>query len=341
MNQSVLEAKKAVVKEVANKITESQSTVVVEYRGLSVAKMTELRRKLRDENVEMKIYKNKLVSRAAESVGFEALNESLTGPNAFVFGEDAVAPSRLLAEFARKNKALVFKSGIVEGKLVTVDMLKELATLPNRDGMIAMLLGLFQAPVRNLAYALDQVAEQKESEPEAEVKTEPEVVAVEAEAQEAPAEAVKPEEPVKEAKPEAEAKPEEVVKEAKPKATKAAAKKEEVVEAKPEKPAKAAKPKVTKADAKEKEAEKAEPKKAVKETKAEPAKAAKPKTAKATTKEKEVEKAEPKKAVKETKEKPAKEAKKETAEAVEVEVKEAAVKEAKAEAAVEEGKSEE
>lgn len=164
MNQTVLDAKIALVNEISQRFSEAQSTVVVEYRGLSVAQMTTLRRKLRDEGVEMKIYKNKMASRAAEAAGYDDLSADLTGPNAFVFGIDAVSPSRILAEFAKKNKKLVLKSGIVEGKVVTADMIKELATLPNRDGMISMLLGLFQAPVRNFAYALAQVAEQKDAE---------------------------------------------------------------------------------------------------------------------------------------------------------------------------------
>ena len=171
MNQTVLDAKKALVSEISQRFSEAQSTVVVEYRGLSVAQMTTLRRKLRDEGVDMKIYKNKMASRAAEAAGYDDLSADLTGPNAFVFGNDAVSPSRILAEFAKKNKALVLKSGIVEGKVVTVDMIKELATLPNREGMISMLLGLFQAPVRNFAYALAQVAEQKDAAP-VEEKTE-------------------------------------------------------------------------------------------------------------------------------------------------------------------------
>ncbi len=171
MNQSVLDAKKAVVSEISAKFSESLSTVVVEYRGLSVAQMTVLRRQLKDEGIELKIYKNKMASRAAEAAGYNDLSVDLTGPNAFVFGDDAVAPSRILAQFAKKNKALVLKSGIVEGEVVNADMIKELATLPNRDGMISMILGLFQAPIRNFAYAVSQVAEARNEEaPAAEVK---------------------------------------------------------------------------------------------------------------------------------------------------------------------------
>ncbi|MBS3971858.1 MAG: 50S ribosomal protein L10 [Erysipelotrichia bacterium] len=162
MNQSVIDAKKVVVEEIQSKIASSSSTVVVEYRGLSVAQLTTLRRKLRAENIEFKVYKNSMSQRAAEAVGYGDLVPSLTGPNAMAFSNDAVAPARVLAEFAKKNKALIMKSGIVEGKVVDAAGLSTIATLPNRDGMISMLLGMFQSPVRNFAYAISQIAEKKE-----------------------------------------------------------------------------------------------------------------------------------------------------------------------------------
>jgi large subunit ribosomal protein L10 len=162
MNQSVIDAKKVVVEEIQSKIASSSSTVVVEYRGLSVAQLTTLRRKLRAENIEFKVYKNSMSQRAAEATGHGDLVPSLTGPNAMAFSNDAVAPARVLAEFAKKNKALIMKSGIVEGKVVDAAGLSTIATLPNRDGMISMLLGMFQSPVRNFAYAISQIAEKKE-----------------------------------------------------------------------------------------------------------------------------------------------------------------------------------
>jgi large subunit ribosomal protein L10 len=162
MNQSVIDAKKVVVEEIQSKIASSSSTVVVEYRGLSVAQLTTLRRKLRAENIEFKVYKNSMSQRAAEASGFSDFAATLTGPNAMAFSDDAVAPARVLAEFAKKNKALIMKSGIVEGKVVDAAGLSTIATLPNRDGMISMLLGMFQSPVRNFAYAISQIADQKE-----------------------------------------------------------------------------------------------------------------------------------------------------------------------------------
>lgn len=161
---SVLENKKAVVSEIKEKFEEAESAVLVEYRGLNVTQMTELRRKLMEEDVELKVYKNTMVRRAVEDTDFEGLHEFLVGPNAVAFGNDAVAPSRVLAEFAKKNKKLVLKAGVVDGKVVDEDEIKELSKLPNHDGMIAMLLGMFQAPVRDFAYVVSQVAEQKEEQ---------------------------------------------------------------------------------------------------------------------------------------------------------------------------------
>lgn len=154
--------KEAVVAEIQEKVNNSGSTVVVEYRGLSVGQMTTLRRDLRNEGVELKVYKNSLFQRAVEGTDQESLKAELVGPNAVAFGEDAVAPSRILANFAKKNKALVLKAGIVDGKVVDQEELLELSTLPNHDGMISMLLGMFQSPIRSFAYAVSQVAQQRE-----------------------------------------------------------------------------------------------------------------------------------------------------------------------------------
>ena len=163
MNQAVLNAKQEIVSEISNKIKESDSTVIVEYRGLSVAEVTELRRNLRAEDVEMKVYKNTLVRRAVDELGFNDLDADLVGPNAFAFSKDATAPARVLAKFAKKHKALVLKSGIIEGKAVSVDTIKELSALPNRDGMLSMLLSCLQSPVSSFARVVKAVADAKEA----------------------------------------------------------------------------------------------------------------------------------------------------------------------------------
>ena len=161
MNQAIVESKKAVVAEIANNLKEAPSTVVVEYRGLTVAEITELRRALRAEDVEMKVYKNKLAQRAATEVGYEGLCESLTGPNALVFGKDATAPARVLSKFAKTHEKLVVKAGTVEGKVVGLDTLTTISNLPNREGMYSMLLSVLQAPVRNFACVVKAVADKQ------------------------------------------------------------------------------------------------------------------------------------------------------------------------------------
>lgn len=173
MSVEAIKAKSALVEEIAAKLKEAQSTVVVEYRGLSVAEVTELRRNLRAEDVEFKVYKNSLVRRATELTGYEGLNAQLTGPNAIAFGNsDAVAPARVLAKFAKDHEALVIKAGVVEGKLLDVDEVKEISKLPNREGMYSMLLGMLQAPVSKFARVVKAVAEAKESGSTAEAKEE-------------------------------------------------------------------------------------------------------------------------------------------------------------------------
>ena len=163
MNQAVLSNKQAVVTEITDKMKNSQSTVVCEYRGLSVAEVTELRRNLRSEGVDFKVYKNTMVERACDDCGFADLKDALSGPNAFAFSEDATAPARVLAKFAKKHKALVLKKGIVEGKVVDEDTIKELSLLPNRDGMLSMLLSCLQSPVSSFARVVKAVAEAKEA----------------------------------------------------------------------------------------------------------------------------------------------------------------------------------
>ena len=187
MNQAVLSQKQAIVTEISDKIKNSDSTVVCEYRGLIVAEVTELRRNLREENVDFKVYKNTMVERAVDDCGFGELKDVLTGPNAFAFSNDATAPARVLAKFAKKHKALVLKSGIVEGKVVDVDTIKELSLLPNHDGMLSMLLSCLQAPVSSFARVVKAVADAKEAgtpAPEAVAEVAPEA----APAEEKPAE---------------------------------------------------------------------------------------------------------------------------------------------------------
>ncbi|AIE77735.1 50S ribosomal protein L10 [Bacillus cereus] len=161
----VIETKQQVVTEIADKLRASKSTIVVDYRGLTVSEATELRKNLREAGVEFKVYKNSLTRRAAESAEMAELNEFLTGPNAIAFSnEDVVAPAKVLNDFAKDHEALEIKAGVIEGKLVTLDEVKAIATLPSREGLLSMLLSVLQAPIRNLALATKAVADQKEEQ---------------------------------------------------------------------------------------------------------------------------------------------------------------------------------
>lgn len=158
----ILEAKQSAVDEISAKLSDSVSTVIVDYRGLNVSEVTELRKQLREAGVEFKVYKNTLVRRAVEAKGFEGLEEVLTGPNAIAFSnEDVVLPAKILNDFAKDHEALEIKAGIIEGNVSSLDEIKALATLPSREGLLSMLCNVLQAPVRNLALATKAVADQK------------------------------------------------------------------------------------------------------------------------------------------------------------------------------------
>ena len=162
---TAIETKKVQVQEIAEKFQAAASVVVVDYRGLTVAQVTELRKKRREAGVEYKVYKNTLSRRAAEAAGLEGINEFLTGPNAIAFSnEDVVAPAKIINDFAKKNEALEIKAGIIEGNVSSADDVKALAELPSREGLLSMLLSVLQAPVRNFALATKAVAEQKEEQ---------------------------------------------------------------------------------------------------------------------------------------------------------------------------------
>jgi large subunit ribosomal protein L10 len=164
----IREEKQQVVDHIASKLRGSKSTVLVDYRGLNVAQVTELRRQLREAGVEFKVYKNSLARRATQETEMTDLDTHLVGPTAIAFSiEDVVAPAKILSDFAKKNNALEIKAGIVEGKVVDVSEIKALADLPSREGLLSMLLSVLQAPMRNFALVTKAVAEQKEGNTEA------------------------------------------------------------------------------------------------------------------------------------------------------------------------------
>jgi large subunit ribosomal protein L10 len=162
---AIIEKKKQIVEEISTKFRESKSTIIVDYRGLSVGEVTELRKQLREAGVEFKVFKNTMTRRAVELAELTGLDDALTGPNAVAFSkDDVIAPAKILNEFAKKHEALEIKAGVIEGTVATVEEVKALAELPSREGLLSMLLSVLQAPIRNLALATKAVADQKEEQ---------------------------------------------------------------------------------------------------------------------------------------------------------------------------------
>lgn len=159
--------KQGVVSEISEKLQKSVSCVVVDYKGLTVEEVTELRNKFREAGVDYKVYKNTLVRRAAEQVGnmeqFDDVN--LVGTNAIAFGyEDPVAPAKIVSEFAKTHPKLELKMGFVEGEFYDSEKLKELSEIPSREELIAKLLGSLKAPVSNFVYLLDAMIKKQEGQ---------------------------------------------------------------------------------------------------------------------------------------------------------------------------------
>jgi large subunit ribosomal protein L10 len=160
-NQKILEQKQNVVNEIADCVKESSSVVFFEYRGLSVGEMTELRRTLRENDSDLKVYKNTLTRRALNTLDIN-LDEELTGPKALAYGKDAIAPIKVISEFAKKHPALEIKVGIVDGEIARIETLNELATIPSREGLLTMLAGGLIGVVRDLSISLDLYSQELE-----------------------------------------------------------------------------------------------------------------------------------------------------------------------------------
>lgn len=153
-NQKIIEQKESVVNEIANKMKNSSTYVLFEYRGLTVTETNELRRKLRETGSEFKIYKNTLAKRALDSLNIN-IDEHLNGPKAIAFGTDAVAPIKVLSDFAKTHKALELKVGVVDGEIADQKMLAELASIPSREGLLTMFAGGLLEHTKNFAICLD------------------------------------------------------------------------------------------------------------------------------------------------------------------------------------------
>ena len=153
-NQKIIEKKMSIVDEITSKMKDASSFVFFEYRGLTVSETNELRRKLKETDSEFKIYKNTLSKRALENLNIN-IDEHLNGPKAIAFGKDAVAPIKVLSDFAKEHSALELKVGVVDGEVTDQKTLAELASIPSREGLLTMLAGGLMGVVRDLSICLD------------------------------------------------------------------------------------------------------------------------------------------------------------------------------------------
>lgn len=156
--------KQAKVAEIKEKLEKAQAVILADYQGLTVEEDTQLRKNLREAGVEYKVYKNTLVTLAAKELGMDGIAEYLEGPVSIALGyEDVTAPARVLNDFAKDHKKLELKAGIVQGEIYDVDKVKQLASIPSKEVLIAKLLGSIKSPLSNFAYLLNAIKEQKES----------------------------------------------------------------------------------------------------------------------------------------------------------------------------------
>lgn len=175
MREQTLQAKNQNVEEIKEKISRAQSVVLVDYRGLNVDQLTELRSEYRKAGVEYKVYKNTMMRFAFKDAGLEEFNEFLKGPSAIAFGyDDPVQVAKITSKFAKDNDKLEIKAGIVDGKIIDIDGVNSLANLPSREVLIAQVLGglnspiqgfanVLQGTIRGLATVLNAIAEKQEA----------------------------------------------------------------------------------------------------------------------------------------------------------------------------------
>ena len=160
-SQKNIEAKKEIVNEITKNIQNSESVILFQYQGLTVAEISELRKKLRETDAIVKVYKNTLLKRALDDlkIDFEGF---LEGPNAILFGKNLLEPIKVISEFAKEHEKLQLRVGIISGSVADLNTIKEYATIPSREGLLTMLAAGMMEHVRNLSIALNLYAEGKE-----------------------------------------------------------------------------------------------------------------------------------------------------------------------------------
>lgn len=159
-----VELKAPIIEEIKSNIDGACGVVLADYRGLTVAEDTDLRKQLREAGVIYKVYKNTYIKRAIAGTTFEGLNGNLEGPTSIAISKtDATAPARILSKFAKNAPKLEIKCGIVEGTFYDNNSIKAIADIPSRDELISRLLGSMKSPITNMARVLKQIADKKEA----------------------------------------------------------------------------------------------------------------------------------------------------------------------------------
>lgn len=156
------QAKRELVEQIKEKIQNSESFVILDYKGLTVAQDTEFRSEFRKNDVEYKVLKNTLVRKALNELGYTEFDEALNGPSAFAFGtSDAISPAKVAAEGCKKYKTMQIKCGMFDKKFADASVVDAMSKVPNRETLLAMLVSVLSAPMRGLAVALNAVAEKQ------------------------------------------------------------------------------------------------------------------------------------------------------------------------------------
>ena len=157
-----VELKKPVVEEISESIKDAQAVIIASYSGISVEQDTALRKEMREAGVHYKVYKNTMMNFAFKGTDCEPLCKHLEGPNAVAISkDDATAPARILAKYAKDVKTLKLVAGVVEGNYYDEAGVNALASIPSREVLLGKLLGSIQSPIANLARVLNQIAESK------------------------------------------------------------------------------------------------------------------------------------------------------------------------------------
>ena len=169
--------KQAVIDEVTGLAAKAQTLVMAEYRGITVADMTRLRSQARDKGVTLSVLKNTLARRAVAGSAFEVVSDQMTGPLIYGFSVDAVAAAKVVADFAKTNDKLVIRGGVYGGKALDVAGVKQLASIPTKEVLLAQLCGLLMSPISRTAVVLGALAAKKGGGAEASAEAAPEAAA--------------------------------------------------------------------------------------------------------------------------------------------------------------------